>query len=304
MTPETDLLVDRRRLKRHLAVWRILGIVALLVAVLVALDRFGGGASLRDHVARLTVDGFIAEDRDMIEAIERVAEDPRAKALVVRIDSPGGTFVGGESLFRALRRVAETKPVVAVMGTLATSAAYMTALGADRVFAHDGTITGSIGVIMQTTDVTRLLDKLGVSAEAIKSGPLKAAPSPFEPLTDEVRAAVRAIIDDMHALFMDMVVSRRGLSPETVRVLADGRVYSGRQAVENRLVDAIGDEIDARAWLASEKGVPASLPVFDARIRDDESAWLPKLSAMSRKILFSERLTLDGLVSVWQPDLE
>jgi len=304
MTPETDLLVDRRRLKRHLVAWRILGIVALLVAVLVALDRFGGGATLRDHVARLTVDGFIAEDRDMIEAIERVAEDPRAKALVVRIDSPGGTFVGGESLFRALRRVAEAKPVVAVMGTLATSAAYMAALGADRLFAHDGTITGSIGVIMQTADVTRLLDKLGVSAEAIKSGPLKAAPSPFEPLTDEVRAAVRAIIDDMHALFMDMVVSRRGLSPETVRVLADGRVYSGRQAVENRLVDAIGDETDARAWLASEKGVPTSLPTFDARIRDEEPAWLPKLSAMGRKILFSERLTLDGLVSVWQPDLE
>ncbi len=304
MTPETDLLVDRRRLKRHLAVWRVLGILALLAAVLVALDRFDGGATLRDHVARLTVDGFIAEDRDMIEAIERIASDPRAKALLVHIDSPGGTFVGGESLFRALRRVAENKPVVAVMGTLATSAAYMTALGADRVFAHDGTITGSIGVIMQTTDVTRLLDKLGISAEAIKSGPLKAAPSPFEPLTDEVRAAVRAIIEDMHALFMDMVVRRRGLSPETVRVLADGRVYSGRQAVENKLVDAIGDETDARAWLAAEKGVPASLPTIDARIRDDEPPWLPKLSAMGRKILFSERLTLDGLVSVWQPELE
>ncbi len=304
MTPETDLLVDRRRLKRHLAAWRVLGIVALLVAVLVAFERFGGGIMLRDHVARFTVDGFIAQDRDMIEALERIAGDPRAKALVVDINSPGGTFVGGEQLFRALRRVAETKPVVAVMGTLATSAAYMTALGADRVFASDGTITGSIGVIMQTADITRLLDKLGISAEAIKSGPLKAAPSPFEPLTDQVRAAVRSIIDDMQSLFMAMVVTRRGLSPETVRVLADGRVYSGRQAVANRLIDAIGDETDARAWLASEKGVPASLPVVDARIGGDESAWLPKLSAMGRKILFSERLRLDGLASVWQPDLE
>jgi len=304
VTPETDLLVDRRRLKRHLAFWRIFGILAVLAAVFIGFERFGGAPVLRDHVARLTVDGFITEDRDLLDALARVADDPRAKALVVHLDSPGGTFVGGESLYRALRRVAKTKPVVAVMDTLATSAAYMTALGADRLFARQGTITGSIGVIMQTTDITGLLGKLGISAEAIKSGPLKATPSPLEPMTDEVRAAVRGIIDDMYAIFVDMVSARRGLPPETVRRLADGRVYSGRQAVKNRLIDAIGDEADARAWLAAEKGVSASLPVFDVEIRNGEEAWLPKLSTAARKILFSERLTLDGLVSVWQPDIQ
>ena len=302
MTHESDILVDRRRLKRGLVLWRVLAVVALVATVVAVFARFDDLA-LRDHVARISVEGLIVADPATIEALGDVADNARVKALIVRIDSPGGTFVGGESLYRALRRVAEQKPVIAVMGTVATSAGYMTAIAADRIFAHEGTITDSIGVMVQTTDITGLLGKLGVTAEAIKSSPLKATPSPLEPLTDEARAAAKSLIDDMHALFIAMVAERRGLDAARARELADGRVYSGRQALQIDLVDAIGDETEARSWLAETKGIPEDLPVREVEAERPGEKWLPNLESLAGKMLFSERLILDGLVSVWHPDL-
>ncbi len=298
MTPDSDILIDRRRLARRLALWRIVAIVALAAVAVVAVGRFDTITG-RDHLARVTIDGLIVDDPDVVAALVEVAEDSRAKALIVRIDSPGGTFVGGETLYRALREVAEDKPVVAVLGTVATSAAYMAAVATDRIFARQGTITGSIGVMMQTADMTGLLDKLGISAEAIKSGPLKAAPSPLEPLTDEVRTATQAIVDDMHALFTDMVAERRGLDAARARRLADGRVYSGRQALEHDLIDAIGGEAEARAWLVAERGLPEGLPVSDVDTEPESEEWFPSVGSLTRNMLLSERLTLDGLISVW-----
>lgn len=295
------MLIDRRRLKRGLIIWRALAIVAIVVAVIAGTGRLLDGP-LRNHVARLAVEGLILADPALVEALAEVADNPRAKALIVRVDSPGGTFVGGESLFRALRAVAAQKPVVAVMGTVATSAGYMTAIAADRVFAHEGTITGSIGVILQTTDITGLLGKIGITAEAIKSSPLKATPSPLEPLTEEARTAIQVIIDDMHALFTAMVAERRGLDPKRARALADGRVYSGRRALEVNLVDAIGDESAARIWLAEARDVPESLPTRDVEIERSGEAWFERVSSFADNLLFSERLTLDGLVSVWHPE--
>ena len=300
MTHDSDMLVERRRLKRGLALWRALAIAALVTVVLVGVARIDGLVA-RDHVARLAVDGIIFADRAVIEALADVADDSRAKALIVSIDSPGGTFVGGETMYHALRGVAAKKPVVAVMGGVATSAGYMTALAADRIFAHEGTITGSIGVMVQTTDLTGLLDKLGVSAEAIKSSPLKATPSPFEPLTEQARAATQSIIDDMHALFTAMVAERRGFADERARALADGRVYSGRQALDLALIDAIGGEATAREWLAEEREIPESLPTRDLEIDRADAGWLPSVASLTGNILFSERLMLDGLLSVWHP---
>lgn len=301
MTLESDMLFDRRRLKRRLVAWRIAAIVAAVAVVLALVARFDGVFD-RDHVARYTVDGLIIDDADVFAALTEVAGDDKAKALIVYIDSPGGTFVGGEMLFETLREVAEAKPVIAVMGTVAASAGYMVAVASDRIYARQGTITGSIGVIMQTTDITGLLEKIGVSAEAIKSAPLKAMPSPLEPLTDEARAATQAIIDDMQDLFTAMVAERRGFDEARVRTLADGRVYSGRQALANGLIDAIGGEAEARQWLSEEMGVAADLPIVDVTIGDETEAWLPGLRSLSENMLLSERLTLDGLVAVWHPD--
>jgi protease-4 len=304
---EADLIVDRRRLKRHLSFWRVAAIVLAVGAVAAAAGRFGAPLLGGRYVARLQVNGIIVDDPARTKALSELARDSKARALIVRIDSPGGTVVGGESLYRDLRRVAEKMPVVAVLAQTAASGGYMTALGADWIIAREGTVTGSIGVLMQTADVTGLLAKLGVSMEAIKSAPLKAVPSPFEPLTDEGRAAVKGMIDDMFQMFVGMVAERRHLDQARALAVADGRVFTGRQARALGLVDAIGGEDTARAWLEDEKGVRRSLPQREIKISRDDGFWRDVAGeAMSRitgKAYLPERLTLDGLVAVWHPDL-
>lgn len=303
MSLESDAIIDRRKLKRRLSAWRIVAILALAGAALAWIAR-DEGIIPRNHIARITIDGIILEDDARDRMLRRLADDGHVRALIVSINSPGGTVVGGENLYRALRRVAVNKPVVAVMGTLAASGGYMTALGADRIFARAGTLTGSIGVILQSTDVTGLLKKLGIEAESIKSSPLKAVPNPLEPLTEAGRAATRAVVMDMYDQFVALVAERRGLDPAAARGLADGRVYTGRQAVANRLVDAVGGEPEAREWLEKARNVPKSLPVRPVRVRGEAQELLGMAERIVGKTLFSERLKLDGLISVWHPDFQ
>jgi protease-4 len=309
MALDIDTIIDRRRLKRSLLIWRVLAIVAMVAIILVAGDTVPriGPLELADepHVARITVSGVIIENRQRIEMLAKVAEDGNAKALIVYINSPGGTVVGGEQLYRALRAVARSdKPVVAVLGTTAASAGYMIAIGADRIFAHEGTITGSIGVILQTADLTGMLQKLGIATEAIKSGPLKAVPSPFETLTPVGRQAAQEVVDATQQMFLTMVGDRRSLDAVQLQKLSDGRVYTGRQALDVKLVDAIGGERQAREWLESQHGIKASLPVHEVK-RQESAEWLrDAIGSLGGKTLFSERLTLDGLISLWHPDLQ
>ncbi len=305
MAIDANILTDRRRLKRRLLLWRTLAIVVVVALVAVALGRFGGfgGLGSSDYIARLSVTGVIVDDERRHRLLARIADDRDVKALIVRIDSPGGTVVGGEALHKSIRAVAEKKPVVALMGQVATSAGYMVAIAADRIFAHKGTITGSIGVILQTTELTGLLEKLGIATEAIKSGPLKAAPSPFEPMTADVRRVTRALVADIHQIFVSLVAERRALGPDDLRPLVDGRVFTGAAAVRNRLIDAIGGEAEAKAWLNEERDIDAGLRVRDVKPARKVDRWFDLLDALDRKTMFSERLTLDGLVSVWHPAL-
>lgn len=302
MAFDVDLLIDRRRLKRKLAFWRIAAVVAFVAAVLAAVgayqDRWGA-----PYIARLTVDGVITDDRERDSVLDALTKESAAKALIVRIDSPGGTVVGGEALFGRLRAVAAHMPVVAVMGELGTSAAYMTAAACDLIIAHEGTITGSIGVILQTADMTALLDRLGIKPETIKSGALKAQPNPFEPFTPEAREATQKLVLDMHAMFVDMVAERRRLERDTVLKMADGRVFTGRQALANGLIDRLGGEDEARTWLHETHAIDRDLAIKDLEIVGPERAIRDLFTKITGKALFVERLTLDGLVSVWHPGL-
>ncbi|MGB0577522.1 MAG: signal peptide peptidase SppA [Alphaproteobacteria bacterium] len=300
---DADYLIDRRRLKRRLTFWRTAAIIAIVAAVTAGIYKFTGADS-GEYIARLNVNGVIHNDLKRLAAIEKIRKDDDAKALIVRINSPGGTVVGGEALHRALNRVRQEKPVIAVMDELATSAGYMIAVAADHIFAHEGTVTGSIGVLFQTAEVTDLLSKMGIKFEAIKSAPLKAEPSPFSKVTPKVRAATKLLVDDMFAMFVDMVVKGRNMKPEKVRDLADGRVYTGRMALKNGLIDAIGGERQAKSWLNKEKTLSKTLPVRDIRIRREVEDWLDYASAIVQKTSLSDRLTLDGLVSVWHPQFK
>jgi len=303
MTLETDLLMDRRRLKRRLVFWRCLAVGLAALAVLAALDSLGmswGGA----HVARLTLSGMISDDRRVNEALARIARDGDAKALIVSINSPGGTVVGGEALYRSLSAVALKKPVVTVMGTVAASAGYMAALPAQRIFAAEGTVTGSIGVLLQTGELSGLLDKVGITAEAITSGPLKNQPSLTAPMTPAGRQVMHGLVMDMYDQFVERVAAGRNMPIERVRELADGRAYTGRQAVALGLIDAIGGEAEARAWLANDKGVPASLPTEDVTTGSIASravsTSLVQIVGSVWKALISQSVSLDGGMAVWQ----
>jgi len=302
MALEAYRYFDRRRLKRRLGLWRVAAVVALVVAAIIAFGRFGdsGGGN---SVATLDVTSVIFDDTSRNDALRKLAKNDSVKALIVRINSPGGTVVGGEALYFGLRAVAKEKPVVAVMGEVATSAGYMTAIGADYIVGRRSTITGSIGVLMQTTEITGLLAKLGIKAETIKSAPLKAQPNPLEPMSPAARAAAENIIADIYGMFVDLVTERRNMARPAVLKIADGRVYTGRQALGNGLIDAIGDMDTARQWLAERRDIAKSLPLRPMKIKRDRDSLLERFGDLFGKTLFSERLRLDGVISLWHPAL-
>jgi len=318
MTLRADDLIDRRRLRRKLTFWRIAAfvVVALGIAALSAWyyrDEVGGTAT--DHIARVKIEGTITEDDELIERLEKIRKADRVKGVILTVDSPGGTTAGGEAIFEEVRKLAADKPVVAQVGTLAASAGYMIASAADHIVARKSSIVGSIGVLFQYPDVTGLMDKIGVKLEEVKSSPLKAEPSPFNPTTDEERAMVRKLILDSYDWFVGIVAERRGMARPDVLALADGSIFTGRQALANKLIDEVGGEDEAVAWLAT-KGVDAKLKVVEWKDTESGRGWLftkalartvartlglPENSAGMLDEIGADRLFLDGLVSVWHP---
>ena len=301
MSLESDMIIDRRRLKRRLIFWRVVGVVAVVAAVVATAGRFDLSRD-GDLIARLDIQGIIVDDRLRHDALSNIAQNDHVKALVVVINSPGGTFTGGENLYQALRDVAKVKPVVAVMEGTAASAGYMIALAADHIIAHPGTITGSIGVIMQTADVTGLLEKIGIKPVVVKSGELKAQPNPMETFGDEARAVTEAVVRDFYDMFVEIVIDRRSMSKNIAYSLADGRIYSGRQAQAIGLVDAVGREKDALAWLSASHEISDKLPLVDVEIDYKDEPWRELVGESLGKALFSERLRLDGVLSLWHPE--
>jgi protease-4 len=260
---------------------------------------------------------LIRGNDDRTEALEKLSKSS-AKAVIVHLDSPGGTTAGSEQLYDSLRRLQDKKPMVVVVDGLAASGAYIAAMSAEHIIALDTSLVGSIGVLFQYPNFTDLLKTVGVNVESIKSSPLKAAPSGFEPTSPEARAAIAAIVADSYAWFKGLVKDRRKLDDAQLAKVADGRVFTGRQAIDLKLVDALGNERTALAWLEREKKIPADTPVRDVPLtpRFGElsfihvAAWTFQavgLSAFAPRIVewgavqAVERLNLDGLLALWHP---
>ncbi|MCP8897265.1 signal peptide peptidase SppA [Shinella daejeonensis] len=305
-------IADRRQLRRKLTFWRVAAIVIVLAALFFAALAQWPGMGARDHIARISITGLIQDDRELLERLDAIARNDRAKALIVAISSPGGTTYGGEVVFKALRKVAEKKPVVSDVRTLAASAGYMIATAGDTIVAGESSITGSIGVIFQYPQFRELMDKLGVSLEEIKSAPLKAEPSPFHPASEEARAMIRSMVMDSYGWFVDLVAERRKLPRDKALLLADGSIFTGRQALAAGLVDQLGGSVEIRAYL-TERKVEADLPVVDYKppVRGGLSLLSGGFGELVRGALGlpsglekfgAEKLFLDGLVSVWQVD--
>ncbi|MEO0621062.1 MAG: signal peptide peptidase SppA [Pseudomonadota bacterium] len=269
MTATADSIIERWKLRRRVALWRILAIVAVLIAV-VALVPWNTSKETKDHIARISVDGPIFDDRARLDGIARVRDADSAKALIVSIASPGGTAAGSEAIFDALREVAEKKPVVALIGEVAASGGYIVAMGADRIYARKTSITGSIGVVSQIPNVTELLDSIGIQFAEVKSSPLKAAPNPVVPNDPAAMQALEDMVLNTFDWFTALVSDRRGLEGAALSAVTDGRVFTGRQAIDLGLVDAIGADSEMRAWLAEEHDLSTDLKVRDYRTKKAE----------------------------------
>ena len=321
MAFDADTMAERRRLTRKLSLWRVLAVVAGCIALIgITLGIFGrdllGGKNL--HVARMTISGVITGDRPTLRLLEDIGKS-NAVAVLLMIDSPGGTVPGSEMLHEGIRRLAEKKPVVAVVNTLAASGGYIAALGADRIVARQTSLVGSIGVLFQFPNVSQLLDRVGVKIETVRSSPLKATPSGVEPTSPEARAAVNALVVESYDWFKTMVKTRRNLDDAQLAQVADGRVFSGRQAVGLKLIDAVGGEREAIDWLQKDKNIAKDIPIREWRRRSSfeeyglsnamggllRSMGMERLAnAIDRFAGQAEAVTLDGLLALWQPVLE
>src|SRR5262245_8200080 len=319
MTFETETVLDRRRLRRRLSFWRGLAVLAGLLAL--GLIAFSSAESVgladRRQIARVSLEGIITEDRDKLKLFKQLAESKQVAAVILFINSPGGTTTGGEAIFEAVRELAKVKPVVAQMGTVATSAAYIAGLATDHMVARGNTITGSVGVIFQWAEVSQLLDKLGVKMNEIKSGPLKANPSPFQPVDDAGKALAEQMVAESKRWFVGLVSTRRGIDTASVAGLEQGRVFSGREALAFKLVDQLGGEPEAVKYLEEQRSIPKGLKVVDWKPKR-ESSWGVlgvtiatighliggRASEAITELITGDgtlgRLRLDGLVSVWQ----
>jgi protease-4 len=266
-----DFYEERRRKWRRSAFWRGFLVAAVIAGVIALLT--GGGPEVSDEVARVSVTGLITDDPKRDEMLETIAEADRVKAVVVRINSPGGTTAGSEALYETLRAVAEKKPLVAVMGELAASGGYITAIAADHIVGRGNTLTGSIGVIMEYPDLTEVMARLGIGLETVRSSELKAEPSPFRPTNPEARALDQALVEEGYQWFRGLVGERRGLEGPALDRVANGAVFTGRLALENGLIDAIGGEPEAIAWLESRDAALGDLPVRDWEVEDDRPFW-------------------------------
>jgi protease-4 len=302
MTINADTLLERLYLKSQITKWRIIAVVCAVLAIVVFVERFNPHSAIeKDFVARITFDGIIGDDQKLYEMITDVADNSKAKAVILWLDTPGGSAVGGEEIFLRLRALAEKKPVVAVMRSISASAGYMIALGSDHIIAREGTITGSIGVLIESAEITELAEKLGIKPIIIKSTPLKGSPSPFEKVTPESQRAIQDIINDFYNRFVDMVAERRNLPREKVVTLADGRVYSGRSALQNKLIDQIGGEDEAMKWLIEQKSIRQGLSIKDVEIDKENSLFEQLSQSTAGFFLQKSRVALDGLVAIWHP---
>ncbi len=250
---------QRKQLRSSRFRWRVIAVLAVLAAIALIAKDFK--PAIGPHIARYDVSGIITGDLDREKLLREIAENDQIKALVVRINSPGGTVTGSEELYESLREVAEVKPVVATMADVAASGGYITALAADQVFARGNTITGSIGVVFQAPNAHELMEKIGVQMVEIKSGKLKAEPTPFKPVSPEVIAAERELVDDSFKWFLDLVRERRKIGDNAIAEVRDGGVYTGRMALKLGLIDGIGDLDEARTWLETERDIDESLKV-------------------------------------------
>jgi protease IV len=283
----SDNLAALIYLKSKVHKWKNIAVLfAIFSLILVIKFILGGSLSEKpfgaDYIANIKIEGVIFEDDFRSKALQEIAKEDSVKAVIVNIDSPGGGIVGSEILFEDLRAIAERKPMVVVMGSVAASGGYMAALASNHIIAHNGTLTGSIGVLMQAQEFTELAKKVGVKFNTYKSGPLKASPSPFEKTNPLIDNVVQDSVLDSYHFFTDLVLERRGakLNKRFANIIFDGRIFTGRQALKAGLIDQIGGKAQALSYLEANKVNVKKLPLYEIEIIKKDDKFLDKFTSL------------------------
>lgn len=270
-------------LKNKVHKWKNLTLIFGFFAVIISLKAiFGIGLSNgpieSDYIANIRIEGVIFADEFRSEVLADLAKSKSAKAVIVNINSPGGGIVGSEMLFNELRTIAANKPIVVIMESVAASGGYMAAVASDYIIAYNGTLTGSIGVLMESPEITGLAQKLGVKFNSYKSSPLKGSPSMFEKASPAVNKVIKASILDSYKFFSELVKERRGnrLNKKFIKQALDGRVFTGRQALRAGLIDQIGGRNEAISYLGNNNVDIENLPIRKVEIVKGKNKFLER----------------------------
>jgi len=281
-------------LKRKSLIKKSLIVSFLFSVVLIALN-----AIERPFIAKLYIEGVISTESQFTDELNKIEKDSNFKGLLVIINSPGGTFVSSKEIYDSLKSLSKKIPVAVYMKEVATSGAYLASLGADKIFANVGTVTGSVGVILQTAEITGLLDKIGITPMIIKSGELKAIPNPFEESDREQIDFIRDVVLEMQKEFIGLVKEEREISPEGINVVSDGRIFTSRQAQKINLIDEIAAEKDAINWIKKKGGLDDNIEIIDYADKRDLKGILD-LNFFNKLKSFDDNL-LKGILALWIP---
>lgn len=306
--PRSDSLAATAHFRQKASKWKNIALLLAIFSIMLAVKCLFGSklsgnvADVGDYIADIKISGIIFEDDFRSEILKKVSEENAVKAVIVRIDSPGGGIVGSEILYNDLRKIAEKKPLVVVMESVAASGGYMAALASDYIVAYNGTLTGSIGVLLESPEVTDLANKIGIKFNTYKSSPLKGSPSPFEKSNATVDKVVAESIDDSYEFFKNLVLSRRGekLKDGKKSIALDGRAFTGRQALQVGLIDSVGGKDDAIAHLIENKINP-SLPIREIEITKNDSKIFEKIFGILPSFLNSKVMSTDNRIMAVMP---
>ena len=272
--------------------------ILILLSLLLVIT-FNESYKQSPFIAKLSLEGMINNESNFIEQIKQLEHKENLKAILILVNSPGGTFVSSKEIYDSLKLFDETIPIAVYMKEVATSGAYLVSLGADKIFANTGTITGSVGVILQTADITKLLDKIGVNPLVIKSGDLKAVPNLVEKTNEVQLEYIKDIVLLMQEDFIKIVNLERKISRKNQEKVSDGRIFTSKQAKQIKLIDEVGNEKDALNWLKKKANLDDKIKIIDYAQTSD---FFDLLNLRLLKKFNNMELNLtDGILAIWTP---
>ena len=268
------------------------GFIALII-LFIGITFFDSIFNKQDnYIAKVSIENIIYTDDDFSILLDDLKNDKNVKAILVDLNSPGGTIVGSQTIYNKLKSLGENVPIAVSMKEVAASGGYLISLAADRIFCYKGTITGSVGVILQTVNLNNLLEKIGLEPLIVKSGSMKSVPNPFEKVNEEKKKKIISLVDNMAEQFLNLVIQSRNLSKKEIDLISDGSVFTGAQAKEISLVDEIGDEQDAITWLKKKADLDEKTKVLE--IKKPES-FLNDINLNTSNILKK----MSGILAIW-----